>query len=78
MKYVITDRGEVEVGMEHEYHRELAGRCEGWVIAAGHYKVVDRFAEQKVEVYGESIGFGIAAKPEDANALEKMLGLNSK
>ena len=62
MKYVITDQGEVALG-HNTFHQILGEKCKGKVIAAGHCRLVDT----KYEVYGESIGYGIQSKPEDAD-----------
>ena len=36
MKYIITDKNEVKIG--DGYHADLAEKCEGKVIRAGHCK----------------------------------------
>lgn len=66
MKYVITDQGEVNVG--GGYHYDLARDLKGHVVAAGHCRVMN---DTEIEVFGESIGFGIKAKPEDAKILKE-------
>ena len=71
MKYVITENGEVAVGAG--YHLQLASGLEGKVVAAGHCRLVD--GGRRVEVYGRSSGFRIAAKPEDAALVARRLGL---
>lgn len=68
MKYIITDKGEVEIG-ENTFHQILAQNVEGRVVAAGHV----RFKDGKAEVYGESFGYGISAKKEDALLIGKWM-----
>ena len=67
MKYIITDKREVRTG--GGYHIDLAQGCEGKVIAAGHCERENG----KVRVYGESIGFKIQSKPEDAKIIGEAL-----
>lgn len=63
MKYIITDKGEVRTG--NSYHVQLAAGCKGKVVSAGHYST------DPLQVYGESIGYNIKSKPEDALLVEK-------
>lgn len=67
MKYIITDRGEVRTGTDH--HRILSSDCYGRVVSAGHFRETD----DGVKVFGQSYGFGIYAKDEDAVILAKCL-----
>ena len=69
MKYIITDKGEVVTG--GGFHHDLARHTEGSVVAAGHYRISED--GWRVEVYGNSIGYGIVAKPEDAKLIEEAL-----
>lgn len=69
VKYVISDKDEVVLG--YDFHQNLARDFKGRVISAGHCKSVDG----KFEVYGESIGYGIQSKPEDAEYLNKHEGV---
>lgn len=75
MKYIITDKGEVNIGQEQTYHARLAEECKGKVIAAGHYK---RNEDGTYEVYGSSIGYSINAKPEDAITLQNWENAQAK
>jgi len=61
MKYIITDKGEVHTG--GEFHVDMGVKCKGRVIAAGH---CDRLPDGTFKVWGESFGYGIHSKPEDA------------
>jgi hypothetical protein len=70
-KYVISDRGEVAVG--GSFHYQMAKSFQGTVVAAGHYRLVD--GNTRVEVFGHSYAFHIAARPEDAAVLARYLGL---
>lgn len=70
MKYIITDKGEVKTG--GMYHQDMGDHCEGRVISAGHYDIINGL----VKVHGSSIGYGINAKPEDAIILQKHLNIN--
>ena len=65
MKYIITDKGEVRTG--NSYHVQLAAGCKGKVVSAGHYRI----GTYSLQVYGESIGYNIKSKPEDALLVEK-------
>lgn len=67
MKYIITDKGEVRTG--GGFHVHLAEDCKGKVVAAGHCRI-DGTA---VEVWGESIGYNIKSKPEDAAVIAASL-----
>jgi hypothetical protein len=71
VKYVITDKGEVAVG--GGYHIQLARTLQGKVVAAGHCRLIGD--GKRIEVFGRSAGFRIAAKPEDALVLARHLGL---
>ena len=66
MKYIITNKDEVRTGQDTEYHKDLAKTCKGEVIAAGYYRITEK---NTIETYGESIGFLIKSKPEDANKI---------
>jgi len=66
MKYVISDKGEVKIG--GGFHADLAANFKGEVVAAGHCLIG---TDGKYEVFGESIGFRIKSKPEDAEILNK-------
>ncbi|MDE1944804.1 MAG: hypothetical protein KGI03_00830 [Patescibacteria group bacterium] len=57
MKYVITDKGEVQVGPDNSRHRDLAQMCKGKVVRAGHY----RKNGFRIKVYGKSHEFDIKA-----------------
>lgn len=65
MKYVISDLNEVNFG--NGFHAELASDFKGKVISAGH---CDK-TEDGYKVYGSSMGYGIGAKPKDAEILNK-------
>lgn len=67
MKYIITDKGEVKTG--GMYHQDMGAECEGRVVSAGHYSVEHGI----VKVFGESYGYGIESKPEDAEVLQRHL-----
>lgn len=69
MKYVITNKGEVKVGSEHTLHVHLTKNLRGEVIAAGHYDM--NMQGIVTRVYGESIGYGIKAKEQDKETLQK-------
>lgn len=64
MKYIITDENEIRLGSS-TFHSWLADNCKGRVVAAGHCNLING----KYEVFGESIGFRIKSKPEDADIL---------
>ena len=64
MKYIITDKNEVRTG--GMYHKEMGDECEGKVIRAGHYT---KNKDGTYKVFGESIGYSIEAKEEDAQIL---------
>jgi len=64
MKYIITDKGEVKTG--GMFHVDMGVQCKGRVIAAGH---CDRLPDGTFKVWGESIGYNIESKPEDALTL---------
>ena len=68
MKYIITDQNEVAVGI-NTYHQIIKDelKLKGRVIAAGHCEFVKETG--KYRVYGESVGYGIQSKPEDADVL---------
>ena len=63
MKYVISDLGEITIG--NDFHFNLARGFLGKVVRAGHCHL----KEGIYEVFGESIGYGIKAKDEDAKIL---------
>lgn len=65
MKYIITDQNEARTG--GAYHQDMAQDCNGRVIRAGHCK---KNQDGTYSVWGESFGYGISAKPEDADILE--------
>ena len=67
MKYIITDKNEARVG--RGYHADLARGCEGKVIRAGH---CDILSDGSYKVWGESIGYGIKSKTEDAALLKNL------
>ncbi len=67
MKYVITDHNKVAMGTGCN-HQALALALTGKVVAAGEFRVVGG----RVEVYGESFGYGIKARPEDAEVLQRL------
>lgn len=62
MKYIITDKNEIRVGI-NTFHQILAEGCEGRVVRAGH---CFKDKEGIYSVSGESIGYNIKAQPEDA------------
>jgi hypothetical protein len=68
MKYIITDTGVVAMA-SGGYHQDLADALKGRVVAAGHCSI----NKGEVEVFGESIGFNIKAKPEDAARISEAL-----
>jgi len=68
MKYIITDKGEVRTG--GAYHVDMAIKCKGKVIGAGH---CNKKEDGSYEVYGSSIGYSIESKPEDAFLLNNAL-----
>ncbi len=65
MKYVITDQNEARVG--GGYHSDLAEGLKGKVVSAG--QCIKR-EDGRYEVFGESYGYGIRSKPEDAETLD--------
>jgi len=67
MKYVISDKGEVNIGSENVYHVNLAKDFSGRVVAAGY---CEKNTDGTYNVWGRSIGYCISAKPEDAKLLE--------
>ena len=69
MKYVITDQNEAGV-QNGGFHFEIANKLKGRVERAGHCKRND---DGTYEVFGESIGYGIHAQPEDAKLLETLV-----
>lgn len=75
MKYVISDKGEVNIGREGQYHADLARNFEGAVIAAGHCNQND---DGTWRVFGSSVGFRIESEPKDAEILNKYAPTNTK
>ena len=67
MKYIITDKDEVRLG--GSFHQIMAEDCEGHVISAGH---CEKNPDGTFRVFGESIGYGIKAKQEDATRLQEL------
>ena len=67
MKYIITDKNEVKIG--NGYHFELASECKGKVIRAGH---CNKLVDGKYEVFGESLGYKINSKKEDAEIINNI------
>lgn len=72
MKYVISDKGEVSIGVG--FHDDLAKDFIGKVVRAGH---CEKLADGTIRVWGMSYGFRINAKPEDARILS-MAGIEIK
>ncbi len=70
-KYIIFNNNHCVLGTDI-YHKELARASAGRVTSAGYFK----FKNGRIEVYGESAGFDLEAKPEDARKLEEMLGIS--
>lgn len=70
MKYVIDKYGNVAIG-SNCYHFDLSKSVPALVERAGHCVIKDG----KMSVFGASAGYGIDAKPEDADILNKALGL---
>ncbi len=70
MKYVITSHNNFAIGCG-AYHQDLAKGLTGNVVSAGYMKFVDG----KIKVYGNSVGYMIDSKPEDAKLLEELLGI---
>jgi len=76
MKYIIketTDETIVVIG--NTMHSFLAeGVCGKYrkPTSAGHMRIVNG----TVEVYGESIGYDMKARPEDAKIISSYLGIN--
>lgn len=66
MKYVISDKGEVNIGENHQYHMNLAKDFKGKVVAAGY---CEKTPDNTYRVFGQSIGFDMMAQPEDATIL---------
>lgn len=64
MKYVISDKGEVNIG--NMMHASLAENFEGKVISAGH---CERKEDGTYHVFGSSIGYSMYSKPQDATIL---------
>ena len=73
MKYVITDQNEAKIGKDIYLHSELTKELKGKVIKAGHCRITEDFS---YHVWGESIGYGIQSRPEDADILNKLLPYN--
>jgi hypothetical protein len=69
-KYIILNNNHCVLGTDI-YHQELAKASNGEVTSAGHF----RFVDGHIEVFGESVGFNMKAKPEDAKLLEEILGI---
>jgi DNA (cytosine-5)-methyltransferase 1 len=67
MKYVITDKDQVAIGVG--YHSELARELEGKVIRAGHCLINP---DGTFKVWGGSYGYDIDAKLEDADILARL------
>jgi hypothetical protein len=68
MKYIITDKNEAKVG--GAFHQDMGDECEGRVVSAGHCR---QNSDGSYSVFGESIGYGIESKPEDAEMLTLLL-----
>jgi hypothetical protein len=68
MKYIITDKNEAKIG--GMYHQDMGRECEGKVIAAGH---CSKNEDGTYTVWGNSYGYGIESKPEDAKLLTDLL-----
>ena len=71
MKYVITDHNKIAMGTG-TYHQSIANSLTGEVKSAGEFRIKNG----RVEVFGESAGFGIKSKSEDALEIESYLGIN--
>lgn len=72
MKYVISDKGEVNIG--GGFHIDLASDFIGKVVSAGWCEKEDG----KWRVFGGSIGYRIKSKPEDAEILERFSAEENK
>ena len=70
MKYIITDHNKIAMGSGC-YHQGLKEAITGMVVSAGEFRIKDG----KVEAFGESFGYGMKAKPEDAKEIERYLGI---
>lgn len=69
LKYIISDKGEVVLGKD-TYHQIMAERVAGRVVRAGHFEYIPTDdGKLKVKVFGESIGYRIQSKPEDAEII---------
>lgn len=73
MKYVIDKQGNIALGSLTTMHRNLLDALGSGsrIASAGHCIIRDG----RITVFGESIGFGILAKPEDAATIEAHLGI---
>lgn len=69
MKYIITEKGTVVMG-NNTFHSVLSEEVRGErIVAAGHA----RYENGAWKVFGESIGYGIEAQPEDAEVINKAM-----
>lgn len=71
MKYIITDKNEIKIGPDYTFHHNLAKDFKGNVVSAG---LCEKKEDGTFRVFGESFGFGISSKPEDANILNEHMG----
>lgn len=70
MKYIITDHNKIALGSGC-YHDDLSHVVTGNVISAGEMRIENG----RVVVFGESHGYHIKAKKEDAVEIEKYLNI---
>lgn len=75
MKYVITESGAIGMGGNSEYHKNIAAAIPAIeqpakVVSAGYCKMGE---DGKWTVYGNSIGYSMSAKPEDAEKLNTQI-----
>lgn len=69
MKYIITNHNRLIIGTGTN-HRDLASGVSGNVVSAGEIEIKNG----KIRVFGESFGYRIKSKLEDAEFISKVMG----
>ena len=72
MKYVIIDYNRAILFDESFVHKEFV--YHGDITSSAYFSIID----DRVEVYGGSIGLGMECREEDGNIIAKRLGLICK